>query len=157
MESEITFREIKSGEEAKACQLVMDSFSEFVAPDYSEEGVNEFSKYIDSQLMQKRLANNHFVLVALDEDVLVGMVELRNYKHISLLFVKKKYQHRGIATRMLELAVNKCMKHDANTELIEVNSSPFAVGIYEKLGFVKISDEQLKNGIRFTPMVKRLS
>jgi GNAT superfamily N-acetyltransferase len=157
MESKITFREIKTGEEAKACQLVMDSFSEFVAPDYSEEGVKEFSKYIDSLLMQKRLANNHVVVVALDEDVLVGMIEVRNYNHISLLFVKKKYQHHGIATRLLELAVNKCRKHNANTELIELNSSPFAVSIYEKLGFVKISDEQLKNGIRFTPMVKRLS
>jgi Acetyltransferase (GNAT) domain len=102
MEREITFREIKSGEEAKACQLVMDSFSEYVAPDYSKEGVNEFSKYVDPLLMQKRLANNHFVLVAVDDGIFVGVFEVRNNNHVSLLFVKKEYQNRGIAKRWWE-------------------------------------------------------
>ena len=30
MNEDITFREIKTAEEAKACQIMMDSFSEFV-------------------------------------------------------------------------------------------------------------------------------
>jgi GNAT superfamily N-acetyltransferase len=157
MGKELTFREIKTGEEAKVSQLVMDSFSEFVASDYSEGGVNEFSKYVSPILMQKRLGNNHFVIAALDEGSFAGIIEVRNYYHISLLFVKKGYHNRGIAKKLLGMAITKCREHDANTELIEVNSSPFAVGIYEKMGFMKVSNEQLKNGIRFTPMVKRLS
>jgi ribosomal protein S18 acetylase RimI-like enzyme len=157
MGKELTFREIKSGEETKACQLVMDSFSEFVAPDYSEEGLNEFLKYLSPQLMQTRLANNHFVIAALDEGAFAGVIEVRNYYHISLLFVKKEYQNRGIAKKLLGMAITKCRLYNANLELMEVNSSPFAVIIYEKLGFMKVSNEQLKNGIRFTPMTKRLS
>jgi GNAT superfamily N-acetyltransferase len=157
MGKELTFREIKTGEEAKACQIVMDSFSEFVAPDYSEEGVNEFSKYVHPLLMQRRLANNHFVLVAVDDAMFVGVIEVRNFNHISLLFVKKEYLGQGIAKKLLEIAITKCKQHNTDIELIEVNSSPFAVGVYQKLGFVKVSGEQIKNGIRFTPMVKRLS
>jgi GNAT superfamily N-acetyltransferase len=135
----------------------MDSFNEFVAPDYSAEGVNEFSKYVKPQLMQRRLESNHFVIAALDKDVFAGMIEVRNDNHISLLFVKKEYRHQGIAKELLEIAIAKCRKHDANIALIEVNSSPFAVSIYEKRGFVKVSDEQVKNGIRFTPMIKKMN
>ena len=156
MGKELTFREIKTGEEAKACQIVMDSFCEFVAPDYSEEGVSEFSKYVHPLLMQRRLANNHFVLAAVDDAMFVVVMEVRNYNHISLLFVKKEYHGQGIAKKLLEIAITKCKQHNTNNELIEVNSSPFAVDVYEKLGFVKTDIEQIKNGIRFTPMTKRL-
>ena len=134
----------------------MESFSEFVAPDYKSEGVVEFSKYVSPQLMRRRLANNHFVLLATDEEYFMGIIEVRNYNHISLLFVKKKYQGQGIAKGLLEMAINKCREYNVNLELIEVNSSPFAVGIYEKLGFVKVNAEQVKNGIRFTSMTKRV-
>lgn len=103
--------------------------------------------------MKKRLGNNHLIIAVLDKGAFAGIIEVRNYYHISLLFVKKEYHHLGIATRLLELAVNKCRKRDANTELIELNSSPFAVGIYEKLGFVKTNSEQIVNGIRFTLMI----
>jgi GNAT superfamily N-acetyltransferase len=157
MEKALTFREIKNGEELRACQLVMESFNEFVAPDYSEKGVIEFSKYLNPQFIQQRLVNNHFVIVALDKDTITGMIEVRNHNHISLLFVKKEYLKRGIAKKLLETAIDKSLKHNTNISLIEVNSSPFATQIYEKLGFVKTDTEQVKNGIRFTPMTKKLN
>jgi GNAT superfamily N-acetyltransferase len=157
MEKALTFREIKNGEELRACQLVMESFNEFVAPDYSEKGVIEFSKYLNPQFMQQRSVNNHFVIVALDKDTITGMIEVRNYNHISLLYVKKEYLKRGIAKKLLETAIDKSLKHNTNISLIEVNSSPFAIQIYEKLGFVKTDTEQVKNGIRFTPMTKKLN
>ena len=157
MEKALTFREIKNGEELRACQLVMESFNEFVAPDYSEKGVIEFSKYLNPQFMQQRSVNNHFVIVALDKDTITGMIEVRNHNHISLLFVKKEYLKRGIAKKLLETAIDKSLKQNTNISLIEANSSPFAIQIYEKLGFAKTDTEQVKNGIRFTPMTKKLN
>jgi hypothetical protein len=41
-------------------------------------------------------------------------------------------------------------------KIIDVHSSPYAVHIYEKLGFVKQSEEQIKDGIRFTPLRLKL-
>jgi predicted GNAT family N-acyltransferase len=35
---------------------------------------------------------------------------------------------------------------------VTVNSSPYAVEFYHKMGFVNLSDEIEKDGIRFTPM-----
>jgi GNAT superfamily N-acetyltransferase len=71
--------------------------------------------------------------------------------------VKREYHLQGIAKKLLETAIDKCRQRDANIAVIEVNSSPFADFIYEKLGFVKVNAEQVKNGIRFTPMTKKLN
>jgi len=38
------------------------------------------------------------------------------------------------------------------SDVMTVNSSPYAVDIYRRLGFHAISEEQLTDGIRFTPM-----
>jgi ribosomal protein S18 acetylase RimI-like enzyme len=156
MEREITYREIRTGEEEQACRLVMDCFNEFVAPGYSDEGVAEFSKYVNPEFTQQRLANNHFIILALDNDVLAGVIEVRNYNHICLFFVRTEYQNKGIGKKLHELAVRKCKLSKPEVAVIEVNSSPYAVHIYEKLGFVKVSEEQISNGIRYTPMTLKL-
>ena len=37
--------------------------------------------------------------------------------------------------------------------IITVNSSPYGLGFYKKLGFVPTEEEKTINGIRFTPMI----
>jgi predicted GNAT family N-acyltransferase len=36
---------------------------------------------------------------------------------------------------------------------LTVNSSPYAVPVYAKLGFVPTDREQVQSGIRYTPMI----
>ncbi len=156
MNSKIVFIELEKGEETEACRLVIDCFNDFVAPDYSDEGVKEFLKYVNPSSMQERLAHGHFVLVAVYDSLIVGVIEIRSNNHISLLFVKKEYQRRGIAGRLLELAIQRCIQGDNTTSEIDVNSSPYAVKIYEKLGFTRADAEKLVNGIRFIPMKSKL-
>jgi GNAT superfamily N-acetyltransferase len=157
MKSAISYREIHYGEEAEACLLVMGCFHEFVAPGYSQEGIAEFARYVDPESMRLRLVNNHFVIVALDRAAIIGVIEVRNNNHISLFFVNKDYQNRGIGRTLHELAIRKCRASSPDVAVIEVNSSPYAVGIYEKLGFVRLNEEQTTNGMRYTPMALRLT
>ena len=156
MDREITYREIYDGEEKIVCQLIMEVFNEFIAPGYSKEGINEFSKAADPVSMRYRLANNRFILVAFDEDVLVGVIEVRNYDHISLFFVRKEYMGKGIGGTLNELAIDKCLESNPELTKIDVGSSPYAVPIYEKLGVVIVDSEKTLNGIRYTPMVLTL-
>jgi GNAT superfamily N-acetyltransferase len=97
------------------------------------------------------------MILALDRDIKAGVIEVRNYDHISLFFVSKNYQNKGIGKKLHELAVSKCIAIKPNVTKIEVHSSPYAVPIYEKLGFVKTSIEQVVNGMKFTPMLLTLS
>ncbi len=156
MGNQITYREIYSGEEIQVCQMVREGFNEFIAPGYSQEGRNEFLKYVNPGFTRFRLAHDHFILVAVDGDIIAGAIEVRSNYHISLLFVKKEYHQRGVAKKLLELALDKCKKHKPEVSIIEVNLSPYAVPVYEKLGFIKINTEQVANGMRFTPMTLKL-
>ncbi len=156
MNSRIVFREIRQGEEEGVCRLVLDVFNKFVAPGYSAEGVKEMNRYVNPESMRLRLANQHFILLALDVDKIVGAIEARNNSHISLFFVDKKYQNQGIGKTLTELAVNKCRLSRPDIQVIDVNSSPYAVPTYERMGFVKQSEEQITNGMRYTPMALRL-
>jgi ribosomal protein S18 acetylase RimI-like enzyme len=156
MNKEVVIRKIRKGEETKACQLVIECFNEFVAPDYGEEGVNEFLKYVNPDLMQERLERDNFAFVAVVDDLITGVIEVRSNNHISLLFVKKEYQGRGIARELLELTIEKCRQADNTIDEFDVNSSPYAVKVYEKLGFTRVDDEKLVNGIRFIPMKLKL-
>jgi GNAT superfamily N-acetyltransferase len=156
MAREITYRDILEDEEAKFCQMVGDCFKEYVAPDYSQEGINEFFKYLTPKHVAYRLEHEHFILVASDLDVMVGAIEVRKNYHISLLFVRKEYQKRGIAKKLFELSVDRCRRFKPDITFIEVNSSPYAVSIYKKLGFTEIKAEQTVNGMRITPMIFRL-
>lgn len=157
MEDSFTYRLMKIGEETEVCELIIRSFNEFVASSCSQEGIREFLKYAQSNSLLKRSQTNHFVLVATERDKIVGMIEIRDNKHISMLFVDKAYHRRGISKRLVRSSLEISRLHNPNLREFSVNSSPYAVTIYEKLGFFPKSPEQTMNGIRFVPMVLDVS
>ena len=52
------YRPMRPGEEAVVVDLVLNVFSEFVAPRYSEEGVTEFKKFVTADALAKRAGRN---------------------------------------------------------------------------------------------------
>ena len=68
-----------------------------------------------------------------------------------LFFVDSAHQRQGIGRRLFELAMKDCPD-----EIMTVNAAPFAIPIYEKLGFNVNDAEQIVNGIRFTPMITQI-
>jgi len=52
---------MEPGDEERVCRLVRQVFNGFVAPLYKQEGVEEFLRYADPDLMAKRAQNNHLL------------------------------------------------------------------------------------------------
>ena len=153
----ITYRLMESGDEAAICELIIEVFNEFEAPEYPQEGVEEFLRYIKPNLLRKRAESDHFTLVALAEELIVGMIEIRELRHISLMFVRKAYHRQGIAKNLFQRALERCLQLNPDLTEMTVNSAPCAVPIYERFGFIAQSEEMVSNGIRFIPMKKILS
>ena len=111
----------------EAIELVWVVFKEFEAPDYSQEGIDEFKRYIDQQA-----ENMTFEMYgAFEKDDLLGVIATRNEgSHISLFFVRNEYHGQGIGRRLFEHIVPLC-----ESSCITVNSSPYAANIYRKLGW----------------------
>lgn len=90
----------------EAFKLVKNVFMEFDAPDYSQEGVNEF---IENIIKNLEFINKFKIC----EQIMIGAFD---------------------------------------DDKIKLNSSPYARSFYNKIGFVDTDIEQVKNGIRYTPM-----
>ena len=69
-------------------------------------------------------------------------------ERICFFFVDGQYHRKGIGTKMFDHLL-KTYKGN----IITVNSSPYGLGFYKKLGFVPTEEEKTINGIRFTPMI----
>jgi GNAT superfamily N-acetyltransferase len=154
MATSFQYRPMQPGEETAVYDIVARVFDAFVAPGYSQEGVQEFLKYASG--LGERAMSNHFVLLAVSHNTIAGMIEVRNCDHISMLFVGSDYQRRGISRALLDRALDICRREKPALSAITVNSSPYAVPIYERLGFQAKGPEQVVHGIRFTPMVLQL-
>ena len=139
------------------CALVTRVFNEFVAPDYSDDGVEEFLKYVEPNSLLARSQEDHFVLVATLLEEVVGMIEVRHYSHISLLFVDKRFQGIGIGKELLRKSLEICFSHKPGLSQVSVNSSPYAAEVYRKLGFRQQGPRQTVKGICFDQMVLELS
>jgi ribosomal protein S18 acetylase RimI-like enzyme len=147
---------MKPGEEEQVCHLVRQVFNEFVAPLYTQEGVEEFLRYVDPDLLAKRARTNHFVMLAEEGSNLVGAIEVRDFNHISLFFVASESQRKGIANQLLKEAIEIGRRDEPSLAEVSVHSSPNAIGAYEKLGFHAEGLEKVEHGIRFIPMILRL-
>jgi ribosomal protein S18 acetylase RimI-like enzyme len=153
----IVYRAARPGEETAVSNLVARSFNEFIAPDFSDEGIDEFFKYANPRSLAKRSGNNHFVLVAEAEGEIAGMIEVREMKHVSMLFVDKAHHRKGIGKELFRLALERIMSAESHPENVTVHSSRFAVPFYESLGFTKTSEEKIIYGIIHIPMALTLS
>ncbi|MCC6711966.1 MAG: GNAT family N-acetyltransferase [Candidatus Dadabacteria bacterium] len=150
------YRAARPGEETAVSNLVARSFNEFIAPDFSEEGVEEFFRYANPRSLKKRSEDSHFVLVAEAEGEIAGMIEVREMKHISMLFVDKSHHRKGIGKELLRLALDRIKSANSPPASVTVHSSRFAVPFYESLGFTKTSEEKIIYGVIHIPMALAL-
>ena len=147
----MNIRELCDADIKEAIDLVWTVFSEFEAPEYEQDGIDEFKRFISLSAINGMRASGELRIWGLyDEKTLAGVIASRGPTHISLLFVRKEYHRRGIARALLAVAEDCCRL--AGRSEITVNSSTYAVEVYHRLGFVDTDKEKVINGIRFTPM-----
>lgn len=137
-------RKIHKAEMEIALQLIWETFLQFEAPDYSQQGIDSFHDFISN----KKIVDSLEFFGAFDNNALRGIIATNNNrKHICCFFVSADYQKQGIGKQLWEY-----LKENSVNFEFTVHSSPFAVPIYHKLGFVDTDTEQLTDGIRYTPM-----
>jgi GNAT superfamily N-acetyltransferase len=149
----IQIRPMEPDEIQTVSELVFRSFRNNVAAYYSEEGAETFFNYTNPKELAERRQKDHFFLVAVRDRQIIGMIEIRNNNHISLLFVEPLRQYQGVGKKLLEKAVAIIRQADPQALSLTVNSSPNSVEAYKRFGFAPTDSFQEKNGIQFLPMM----
>jgi ribosomal protein S18 acetylase RimI-like enzyme len=139
-------------EDADAISALIHCFAhEFLAtPD--GKGAERFFESVSVAAESEYIANPRYQYrVAFEDGVLAGFIAVRDRSHVFHLFVAHEFQRRSLATQLWQMAktATTALGHiDAFT----VNSSPFALPVYERFGFVKTGLQVEMHGICFVPM-----
>jgi predicted acetyltransferase len=140
-----------------ALDLVNKVFSEFVVRDYSQQGQSTFESYLKSKLQEVTAdlnSGSKKIWAYYQSDEIIGVIATQNTSHITLMFVDKKHHRKGIARQLLGIVLEELKTK--NISQVTVNSSPYAVKVYEQLSFVKTAAQQENDGIIFIPMMRQL-
>ena len=148
----IEISQYESGQEFMISELIKRVYDEFVSIDYADEGNHFFYDWIDPIKIAERQKVQPTIFIASIASKIVGMIEIRDNNRISLLFVDKAYQGKGIAKKLFQKSLENCIKTIGSIDKFYVHASPFSIPIYERLGFVKTDIMQVKFGIKFLPM-----
>ena len=132
MNDNILIRTINENEWEEAMNLAWDTFILYEAPEYTKEGITSFRNFVRDPILKTLFIEGKYnVLAAFNNNIIVGIIGVRNETHISLLFVDSEYHKKGIARRLVEKTFERTYEKYGKREMT-VNSSPYAVGFYHK-------------------------
>ena len=140
----IEVKHLLNNKKDKAVLFAKKVYIECKDESYSEQGIETFCKFVDN----KEITKSFKVYGAFEDNVLKGIIATdRRKRHISLFFVDKVSQGKGIGKKLMSIVID-----DNENSFITVNSSRYAVPIYKKIGFIKTEEEKEQDGLKFTPM-----
>ena len=140
----IEIKQLLNNEKDKALLFTKRVYIESKDESYSEKGIKTFCNFVDN----KEITKSFKVYGAFEDNILKGVIATdKRKRHINLFFVDKVSQAKGIGKKLMRVVVN-----NNENSYITVNSSRYAVPIYEKIGFIKTEEEKEQDGLKFTPM-----
>lgn len=156
MEMPYEIRWAKPDEWSEVMDMVWATFMKFDASDYTDEGIASFKEFItDEDIHKAFIKGTYQIMVALDNEKIIGMGSVRDRNRLSLLFVDGDYHYKNIGRSIMRKLCGY-LRNECGEYSISVKASPYAVEFYKKIGFRITSPEKTYSGIRVTSMVKIL-
>ncbi len=136
----------KSDAEAISALIVGLKSCFLARPDSAE--IQPFLATLEPDATAERIASAEFsYYVAENQSGLCGVIAIRDGTHVYHLFVRPDTQRQGIARALWEHA-----RQHSGATTFTVNSSLYAVPVYERLGFKATAEPLTEHGLTFVPM-----
>lgn len=140
-------RLISAEELPLALALVEETYREYVLPCYDKAvSFPEYLGQTPEELTEEIRRGELRIWMAFSLEEPMGMAALKGENHIRLFYVHRDHQRQGVGKALMETLL-------AHTKgPVTVNASPYALSIYERMGFVPTDEQQDRGGVLFTPM-----
>mgnify|MGYP001826618150 FL=1 len=132
-------------------RLIRTLSRRFITGAFSARGEEFLLDTMTPAAIQKLMQDGYRYHVAVVEGSVVGVIAMRDNRHLYSLFVAESHQRQGIARKLWQVAMEACLI-DGNEGEFTVNSSEYAQEVYKRLGFVVQPGPRIKNGVVFYPM-----
>jgi len=141
-----------TGNDADGISRLILSLSRSFTVSADGSGAEKFHASIGEPAIRRCVtAENFLYVVAEAQSQLVGVAAVRDRRHLHHLFVAPAFQGRGLGRLLWSTVRDGALMAGAPREFT-VNSSPDAVAVYERFGFVAAGSRSEVHGIAFIPM-----
>ncbi|MDO8827204.1 GNAT family N-acetyltransferase [Methylophaga sp.] len=145
-------RKMEEKDLAAVTATCMASFLQSVADTLSEEGIATFSKIAESNAFLDRMNGDNVMLVADNDGNIEGVIELKEGRHIAMLFVSPEHQKEGIGRKLISSVLDY-----AKVDTVTVRASLSSIPAYEKYGFECKGEAGELAGLAYQPMEIKLN
>ena len=140
-------RPARADDLAAISAICMAAFHEAVAPSLSAQGVATFTQVAAADAFAERLQGDNHILVAEQDRDIVGVIELKEGRHLAMLFVAPACQGQGIGHALLQAVLPQL-----RTPAMSLRASLNAVPTYQRYGFVIDGEVGEFNGLVYQPL-----
>lgn len=138
--------------DAEAISALIRGVSHFFTLRPDGAGAEAFLETVSPDAVRGYLSSPDYAYRVAEEDgAIIGVVAVRENRHLYHLFVAPDGQRRGLARRLWTEAMEAALRA-GNPGAFTVNASVYAVPVYERFGFVATGPRVEANGIAFVPM-----
>lgn len=144
-------RLIDDADISAVAQLLRSLAEEFFLNESEADAASAFAREHNEDGIGRLIHAGMVYHVAEINGQIAGFIAVRDNKHVFHMFVDKAHHGQGIARAMWDAARTRAIEV-GNPGVFTVNSSNFAVPVYEAFGFVRTAPTQCTNGIYYNPM-----
>lgn len=142
---------------AEIQKLFLDTVNEICKTDYSTSQIEAWTLETLKGTNQQRWVDalmHQYVVVAQQDDRIVGFATLDKGCHIDFLYVHKDYQRQGIANALYAKIEHqaKLQQQIVLTSHVSITARPF----FEKVGFIVVEEQiVVRQGVKLTNFIMK--
>ena len=144
-------RSIQDNDVPAVARLLKVLARQFIVHESSLVGAATFLRENEETAIRRYIALGHVYHVAEPDGDIAGFVAVRERNHLFHMFVGVRWQRQGVGRQLWEAARAQAIAAGGSGEFT-VNSSNFAVPMYEAMGFVRTAPMQSMKGLLYNPM-----
>jgi len=149
---QITIRKAKVTDSTEISSLISRNAQSLLSDDFEDDGLAFFLNAVSERSIRDYMEQGFRYLVALERHEIVGVIAIKDYRHMFHLFVDKAYHKKGIA-KLLWDTISRDSIEQEKIDKFTLNSTSYALPVYRRWGFNIAGERQTMHGISFTPMV----
>jgi GNAT superfamily N-acetyltransferase len=143
----VSIRKVKANDLETVSAVCIDAFMVSVAPTLEGEGIATFHNIASIKSLDRRMEEDNVMLVYEEAGDIVGFIELKEGRHIAMLFVSPRFQKKGIGESLVsEISIY------ARNDVVTVNASLTSVSAYLSFGFQLAGEISELKGLTYQPM-----
>lgn len=152
MLNQVTFRVAERSDAKQVSDLVQRTFLPPTLPGWTAAAVEKLFGASSPEALVSRFESAAFAHVCVSDGLVVGHINCKLPRLISLLVVHPSFQRLGVGSQLLERALLHIENVTPEISVVEVNATEYSIPFYRRRAFYPISELIDFEGCRFVRM-----